>query len=74
VTITILASANMFGQAVLVTQGAPGDTTRTAIMVIADTGFTQFRMGQATAMSYLLALALMLVSLINFVLLRERRR
>ena len=73
VTITILASANMFGQAVLVTQGGPGDSTRTAIMVIATTGFEQFKMGQATAMSYLLALALMLVSLVNYLLLRERR-
>lgn len=73
VTITILASANMFGQAVLVTQGGPGDTTRTALMVIADTGLTQFRMGQATAMSYVLAGCLTVVSLINFALLRERK-
>ena len=33
VTITILASANMFGQSVLVTQGGPGDETATAMMV-----------------------------------------
>lgn len=73
VTITILASANMFGQSVLVTQGGPGDSTRTALMVIADTGLSQFRMGQATAMSYLLAVCLAVVSLINFALLRERK-
>jgi multiple sugar transport system permease protein len=73
VTITILASANMFGQALLVTQGGPGDTTRTALMVIADTGLAQFRMGQATAMSYVLAACLGIVSLINFALLREKK-
>jgi len=73
VTITILASANMFGQSVLVTQGGPGDSTRTALMVIADTGLSQFRMGQATAMSYLLAVCLAVVSLINLALLRERK-
>ncbi|MEI8406950.1 MULTISPECIES: carbohydrate ABC transporter permease [unclassified Kribbella] len=73
VTITILASANMFGQSVLVTQGGPGDTTATALMVIADTGLAQFRMGQATAMSYVLAACLAVVSLINFALLRERK-
>jgi multiple sugar transport system permease protein len=72
VTITILASANMFGQSLLVTQGAPGDSTRTAIMVIVDTGFEQYRMGQAAAMSYLLAFALVIVSLLNFAVLRER--
>jgi multiple sugar transport system permease protein len=73
VTITILASANMFGQALLVTQGGPGDTTKTALMVIADTGLGQFRMGQATAMSYVLAGCLAIVSLINFGLLREKK-
>jgi multiple sugar transport system permease protein len=73
ITITLLASANMFGQSVLITQGGPGDSTTTALMVITDTGFTQFRMGQATAMSYVLAIGLAIVSLINFVLLRERK-
>jgi multiple sugar transport system permease protein len=73
ITITILASANMFGQSVLITQGGPGDTTTTAIMVIADTGLSQFRMGQATAMSYLLAFCLMVVSLLTFGLMRERK-
>jgi len=73
ITITVLASANMFGQSVLITQGGPGDTTTTALMVITDTGFSQFRMGQATAMSYLLALCLAVVSLVNFALLRERK-
>ena len=57
----------------LITQGGPGDTTTTALMVITDTGFSQFRMGQATAMSYLLALCLAIVSLINFALMRERK-
>src|SRR4029453_10309304 len=73
VTITVLASANMFGQSVLVTQGAPGDSTTTALMVIADTGLSQFKMGKATAMSYLLAISLAVVSLVNFALLRERK-
>jgi multiple sugar transport system permease protein len=73
VTITILASANMFGQAVLVTQGGPGDSTRSALMVIAETGLSQFRMGQATAMSYVLAACLAVVSLINFAMLREKK-
>jgi multiple sugar transport system permease protein len=72
-TITVLASANMFGQAVLVTQGGPGDSTKTALMVITETGFSQFRMGQATAMSYVLAICLAIVSVINFLLLRERK-
>ncbi|TCM45690.1 carbohydrate ABC transporter permease [Kribbella sp. VKM Ac-2568] len=73
VIITLLASANMFGQSVLITQGGPGDTTTTALMVITDTGFSQFRMGQATAMSYLLALCLAVVALVVFAVVRERK-
>ncbi|MGW1343543.1 carbohydrate ABC transporter permease [Kribbella sp. NPDC002412] len=73
VTITLLASANMFGQALLITQGGPGDTTTTALMVITDIGFGQFRMGQAAAMSYVLAAALAVVSLVAFALMRERK-
>jgi multiple sugar transport system permease protein len=72
VVITLLASANMFGQALLITQGGPGDTTTTALMVITDVGFAQFRMGQAAAMSYVLAICLAIVSLITFRLLKER--
>ena len=71
-TVTILASANVFGQAYLITQGAPGNETRTAIMYIAETGLRQFQMGSAAAMSYVLALVLALVSVANFVFLRNR--
>ena len=73
ITVTILASANMFGQSYLITQGGPGDSTRTAIIEIAERGLAQYRMGEATAMSYVLALLLALVSLVNFYLLREKK-
>jgi multiple sugar transport system permease protein len=73
VVITLLASANMFGQALLITQGGPGDTTKTALMVITETGFSQFRMGQAAAMSYLLAICLAIVALVVFRLMKERK-
>jgi multiple sugar transport system permease protein len=69
---TVLASANMFGQSYMITQGGPTESTKTAIMVITETGFSQNRAGQAAAMSYLLALALALVSLLNFWLMRDR--
>jgi multiple sugar transport system permease protein len=72
VTVTILASANMFGQSYIITQGAPGEETTTAIMYIAETGLRQFNMGAAAAMSYVLALALLLISVVNFVVFRNR--
>jgi multiple sugar transport system permease protein len=72
ITITILREANMFGQSYIVTQGAPGEETTTAIMYIAETGLRQFNMGAAAAMSYVLALFLLVVSIITFVFFRER--
>jgi multiple sugar transport system permease protein len=69
---TILASANMFGQSYLITQGAPGVETRTAIMYIADEGLRSYRMGSAAAMSYFLTLGLLLISVIVFRLFREK--
>jgi multiple sugar transport system permease protein len=72
VTVTILASANMCGQSYIITQGAPGEDTTTAIMLIAETGLRQFNMGAAAAMSYVLALALLVVSVANFAVFRFR--
>ncbi|RZS82722.1 carbohydrate ABC transporter membrane protein 1 (CUT1 family) [Motilibacter rhizosphaerae] len=72
VTTTLLASANMFGQSFLITKGAPGNATRTAIAYIADEGLVSFRMGSAAAMSYVLALFLLVVSLVVFRLFREK--
>jgi multiple sugar transport system permease protein len=73
ITITILASANVFGQPFLITQGRPGFETRSVIMYIGQEGLRDFRMGNAAAMSFLLTLVLMLISVANFTLFRERK-
>jgi multiple sugar transport system permease protein len=70
---TIIASANMFGQSYLITKGAPGTETRTAIYQIAETGLRNYQMGSAAAMSYVLTLFLILASLLVFWLFRERQ-
>lgn len=70
---TLLASANMFGQSYLITTGAPADETKTAIFLIAETGLRRFDMGTASAMSFLLALALMLTSAVVFRAFRDRQ-
>jgi multiple sugar transport system permease protein len=72
ITVTILASANMFGQAYITTQGAPSERTRTAIMFIAEEGFNDFHLGSAAAMSYVLALFLMALSAGVFFFFRDR--
>lgn len=73
VNATILASANMFGQAYLITSGAPADQTKTAIYLIAETGLRQFDMGTAAAMSFILAAFLMVASGLVFGAFRNRR-
>lgn len=73
VTTTILASANMFGQQLLLTKGAPGTATRTIIGYIATEGLSSFRMGAAAAMSYILAIFLLIISLVVFRVFRERQ-
>jgi multiple sugar transport system permease protein len=73
VTTTILASANVFGQPYLITNGRPGIETRSAIMYIGQEGLRDFRMGNAASASFILTLALILVSLVTFVAFRERK-
>lgn len=70
-TLTILASANMFGQSFLVTKGAPANETRTAIMYISQVGLAQYRQGAAAAMSYIMAIILVGISVLNFRLFRQ---
>lgn len=72
VSITILREANMFGQSYIITQGAPGEETTTAIMYIAETGLRQFNMGAAAAMAYVLAFFLLIISIANFAFFRQR--
>ena len=72
ITVTILASANVFGQPYLITEGAPGDETQSAIMYLAEEGLRNFNMGSAAAMSYVLALFLAVISVVNFALIRDR--
>ena len=73
ITTTILASANVFGQPYIITQGRPGIETRSAIMYIGQEGLRDFRMGNAAAASFILTLALIMVSLVTFVAFRERK-
>ena len=72
-TITILASANLFGQPYLITQGQPGEETRTAIMQIGEEGLRNFNMGSASAMSTMLTVVLLAISLLSLSFMRERK-
>ncbi|GIF76104.1 carbohydrate ABC transporter permease [Asanoa siamensis] len=72
VTTTILASANLFGQSYLITQGAPGTSTRSVVWYIVEQGIAQNDAGRAAAMSITLTLMLAVVSVANFRIFRYR--
>jgi multiple sugar transport system permease protein len=72
VTTTVLASANMFGQSYLITQGAPGNSTRSVVWYIVERGIAQNDAGRAAAMSITLTLMLIVVSIANFRIFRYR--
>jgi multiple sugar transport system permease protein len=72
VTITILASANVFGQPYIITQGQPGDETRSVIMEITERGLRQFDMGSASAMSTVLTVSLLVITALSFALFGRR--
>ncbi|GGO11427.1 carbohydrate ABC transporter permease [Micromonospora parathelypteridis] len=72
ITTTVLASANMFGQSFLITQGTPGTETRTVVWFIVEEGLRDNDAGRAAAMSIVFALMLAVVSLANFRLFRYK--
>jgi multiple sugar transport system permease protein len=69
ITLQVIASFNMVGQSQIMTGGGPGNETRTALLYVYETGFTnggQFQLGQAAAMGLIVAAFIVVVSIINF--------
>ncbi|HEX5013879.1 MAG TPA: sugar ABC transporter permease [Candidatus Limnocylindrales bacterium] len=69
ITLQVIASFNMVGQSQIMTGGGPGNETRTALLYMYETGFTnggQFQLGQAAAMGLIVAAMMVVVSIINF--------
>jgi multiple sugar transport system permease protein len=71
-TATVLASANVFGQSFLITQGAPGTGTRSVVWYIVHQGLRDNDAGRAAAMSIVLTAMLAVISVANVRLLRYR--
>ena len=70
----VIASFKVFGQAYVMTGGGPFGSTRVLIQYIYESGFSYYKMGYASAMSYILFLIILLVSLLQFRALSERKR
>jgi multiple sugar transport system permease protein len=66
ITITLLASANLFGQPYIMTAGGPTQQTETVIFTIYNEGIRRGQMGSAAAMSIVVAAILLILTAINF--------
>jgi multiple sugar transport system permease protein len=66
ITITLIASANLFGQPYLMTKGGPLQQTETVIYRIFIEGVLRNQMGSAAAMSVFIAALLLILTALNF--------
>jgi multiple sugar transport system permease protein len=66
ITITLLASANLFGQPLIMTAGGPVQRTETIIYQIYNEGIIRSQMGSAAAMSIVVAAILLVLTGLNF--------
>ncbi|MFF8035512.1 MULTISPECIES: carbohydrate ABC transporter permease [unclassified Streptomyces] len=70
----ILASLKVFDQVYLLTKGGPNGSTRPVVEYIYDMGFTGYRLGYASAVSYVFFALIILASAAQFVALRRREK
>lgn len=67
-----IASFNVYGQPFLMTRGGPGESTKVLLMNIVDEAFEQRQLGTSAAMSLLMALIMIIISVVQFKLSKEK--
>ncbi len=67
----IISALQIFDQPYVLTRGGPGDSTRTAVMVIYESAFKQLEFGKASAIGIILTIVIMLVTAVQFRLSRR---
>jgi multiple sugar transport system permease protein len=67
----IISALQIFDQPYVLTRGGPGDSTRTAVMVIFESAFQQLEFGRASAIGIVLTLIIMAVTALQFRLSRR---
>ena len=71
-TLQVLASLKVFDQIYMLTNGGPAGSTRSIVEYIYESGFTGYRFGFSSAISYLFFAIIVLVSLAQYKLLNRR--
>ncbi len=74
IVLTTIAQFNIFGQPLMMTNGGPKDSTRVLLMYIREHGFGTggSLAGIASSMSVMLGLCIMVVSVFQFIFIREK--
>jgi multiple sugar transport system permease protein len=70
--LNVIGAFQIFGQTFIVTRGEPELSTRVLVHYIYDTAFNFYRMGYGSAMSWLLFLVIVVFSIVQFRVARER--
>src|SRR5215212_600673 len=70
VVIQVIASFQVFGQVFVMTQGGPGDGTRTVIQYVYEAAFVNRRMAEGSAAAWLLFVIIVVFSWVQFRVLR----
>lgn len=66
VILQVLASLKVFDQIYQMTAGGPGGATRSAVQYIFETGFTGYRFGYSSAVSYIFFAIIVIISISRF--------
>ncbi len=66
VTITVIGAFQIYESIIVLTNGGPGDSTRSVVMYIAEKAFSDFDIGYAAAISTTLFVIILAVTLIQF--------
>jgi multiple sugar transport system permease protein len=72
VVLQVLASLKIFDQVYIMTGGGPDESTRPILQYVYQQGFTGYRIGYASAVSYIFFALILIVSLVQPMLSRRR--
>jgi len=64
--IALIGALQLFDSPFVMTQGGPGDSSRTVVMYIYENGFRFFKMGYASSIAVLLFVAILTLTIIQF--------
>ena len=66
ITITVIGAFQIYESVIVLTNGGPGDSTRSVVMYLAQRAFADFQVGYASAIAITLFLIILLVTILQF--------